>query len=408
MPSKATTPAPPVAHLAAAIVAACAAMIVLRAVAATTTSNWLWGLNTLRYWGPPDAVAVVAFAAAGLVPPVARAIEALLARWGDAWSRRVVVGDALIAGLVAAITWMLRDAVQFTGDFDLRVGALTTVLDLGKLFPQAFPLDSLLNLHFARWLVARGVAPENALQGIGAGVAFTFTIGVARFARGLGCRGAVLPATVLVLVAGGWMPHFAGYEKYGPLLAGLVFAASGFVRLAAGRAGEWELALGTLVCAATHRAGLAVVPASLLAMALAWRAAPAARRTPLMHAGLVLLGGIAALIPLAWHVLTTVDRSVHLPGGAVAQTFETSGEADTLVRIADTLNGLFFLAPLWPAGLVAWWFGRGIYSLADLSEDRTSRICKTSKPNRNRRSQSDVRLPALWNGLAFPHCQGSR
>jgi tetratricopeptide (TPR) repeat protein len=77
-----------------------------------------------------------------------------------------------------------------------------------------------------------------------------------------------------------------------------------------------------------------------------------------LGAGLLTLAGIAALMPLAWHVLATVDRSVHLPGGDVARTFETRGEADVLVRVADTLNGLFFLAPLWPVGLAAWWFGR--------------------------------------------------
>src|SRR5205823_9528037 len=113
-----------------------------------------------------------------------------------------------------------------------------------------------------------------------------------------------LPATVLLLLAGGWLPHFAGYEKYGPLLVGLVFAASGLVRLASREAGAWELAAGTLVAAASHRAGLATVPASLLALALAWRAGPRERRTSVAAASIMTVLGIASLVPLAWHVLT--------------------------------------------------------------------------------------------------------
>lgn len=393
--TKAAVPEPSAPRLAAGIMAACAAMILLRALAAATTTNWLWGVNTLRYWGLWGAAAVALFASLGLLPPVARAIETLLGRWGRAWAGRPVVGDVLAASVVAAITWGMRDGVQFTGDFALRVGSLSTSLDLGKLFPQAFPLDALLHLRFARLLVEQGVSAENTLQGIGAVMAFAFTLGAVRFARGLGCRDAALPATVLVLVAGGWMPHFAGYEKYGPLLVGLVFAASGLVRFAAGRGGEWELALGTIACAATHRAGLAVVPASVLAFALAWRAAPVTRRPMVMLAGLVTLGGIAALMPLAWHVLTTVDRSVHLPGGEVARTFETRGEADALVRVADTLNGLFFLVPLWPVGLVAGWLGRGGRGQPPAADEYPRRIAaeRQSHAGSERRPRLVLMLP---------------
>ena len=147
--TKAAIPEPSAPRLAAGIMAACAAMILLRVLAATTTTNWLWGVNTLRYWGLWGAAAVALFASLGLLPPAARAIEALLGRWGGAWARRPVVGDALAASVVAAITWVMRDGVRFTGDFALRVGSLSTSLDLGKLFPQAVPLDALLHLRFA-------------------------------------------------------------------------------------------------------------------------------------------------------------------------------------------------------------------------------------------------------------------
>ncbi|MEO5617612.1 MAG: hypothetical protein ABIS67_07550, partial [Candidatus Eisenbacteria bacterium] len=104
-------------------------------------------------------------------------------------------------------------------------------------------------------------------------------------------------------------------------------------------------------------------------------------------AGLVTLAGIAALMPLAWHVLTTVDRSVHLPGGEVARTFETRGEADALVRVADTLNGLFFLAPLWPVGLAAWWFGRSGRRRPIAADEHQRRIA----PEKHQRAASEQR-----------------
>jgi hypothetical protein len=188
----ADTAGPPAPHLAAAIIAACAAMLLLRSLSALTTTNWLWGLNTLRYWEPWLAAVMVLVAALGLVPAVARPIESLLGRWGEAWTRRPAAGDAIAAATMAAATWLLRDPVRFTGDFDLRVGSIGTALDLGRLFPQAFPLDDLLHLRFARWLVGLGVPAADALQGIGAAMAFLFVLGAARFARGLGCRGAAL------------------------------------------------------------------------------------------------------------------------------------------------------------------------------------------------------------------------
>ncbi|MEO5617743.1 MAG: hypothetical protein ABIS67_08225, partial [Candidatus Eisenbacteria bacterium] len=96
MPTKAQVSDLSAARLTAGIIAVCAAMILLRALAATTTTNWLWGLNTLRYWGVWGAAAVALFASLGLLPSVARAIEALLGRWGDAWTRRPVLGSIFV------------------------------------------------------------------------------------------------------------------------------------------------------------------------------------------------------------------------------------------------------------------------------------------------------------------------
>ncbi|HTR96341.1 MAG TPA: hypothetical protein VMH61_00420 [Candidatus Acidoferrales bacterium] len=335
--------------------AALALLFALRVAGALSPSNWLWGVNTLRYWPRPLGVAIALLAAAGFVPAVARRIAGTLDALGAAWERAPGRGDALAALAVAALVFALRDPVEFAGDFGLRVGALATTLDPHVLFPQAYPLDALLHFQLAHALVAAGWSPETALQAIGAAMAALFTLGCLRFVRACGARGAAFVAGALVLIAGGYLTHFAGYEKYGPVLAGLAFAAAGAVRLAReGAHGEWELAAGANAAVLTHRVGFAVVPAVLVAFVLAaLRAKEAPRRASVLFAGLTCVLALIALAPFAWHVFTTIDRSVHLPGGEVAKTLGSAGTSDELLRASDTLNALFFLAPLALAGAIA-------------------------------------------------------
>src|SRR5262249_25430828 len=161
-----------------------------------------------------------------------------------------VVADALLAAVAATLAWSFRDSLRLTGDFALRVHSLETKLDLKQLFPQAFPLDVALHLQFPRRLMALGLTADDALAAIGAVMAALFAVGCARFCRGLGARGAGLALGVLLLLAGGWLPHFAGYDKFGPVLVGFAFAASGLVRLWRGTGDGGELGAGLLLAAA--------------------------------------------------------------------------------------------------------------------------------------------------------------
>ena len=55
-----------------AVVAACLA---IRCLATFVPGNWLWGLDTLRVWPMPWAIALALLAAAGFIPAVAQRPE---------------------------------------------------------------------------------------------------------------------------------------------------------------------------------------------------------------------------------------------------------------------------------------------------------------------------------------------
>jgi tetratricopeptide (TPR) repeat protein len=325
---------------------------VLRLGAALVSSNWLWGLDTLRAWPPPAAVALAACAAAGFAPAIAVRLGRALERAGAVWERRRALGDALAAGIVFAVALALRDPVLFVGDAALRAGALSLDVPMARLFPQAFPLDLALNIGLARGLAATGLGPLAALQLVGAALAVVFTLAALAFLRAIEARGAALPAAALVLLGGGHLVHFAGYDKYGPLLVGMALAAAGAARLARDGRGAWTLALGTVIALLATRLGYAVLPPALLAFLLAWRRGT--RRAALFGAaGLTAIVALA-MLPRTLDILVGFDLRVHAPGGAVARSLESPGAPDLAMRLADTLNLSLFLAPLWPAGVLAW------------------------------------------------------
>lgn len=313
------------------------------------SSNWLWGLDTFRWWPAPVTVALFALAAAGFVPKVARALQRGFERLGAAWEARPRAFDLLLGALVGAIVFALRDPVAFVGDLGLRLGALTLDIPMARLFPQAFPLDLALNVHLARALAASGLGPDAALQLVGALVAAGFTLAALAFLRAVGARGALLPPAALALLAGGYLVHFAGYDKYGPLLLGIALAAAGAARLLGDGRGAWTLAAGTAICLLSTRLGFAVLPASLLAFALAARRP--ARPRSLVPAAVACLAVAAAILPRTLAILLEFDRRVHMPGGAVARALESPGAPDLVIRLADAKNLMWFLVPLWPAGL---------------------------------------------------------
>lgn len=331
------------------LLAALAACLALRAAASLSASGWLWGLNTFRDWPSPGPVVLPALAALAFVPAVARAAARPLARLGDALARGGAVTRGLLAAAVAVALFRLRDPILFTGDSGSRVNLISWGVDLRALMPQISPLDLLVNVGGARWLVRAGLPADTAIQAIGALTGAAFTLALLAFLRAAGARGAAWTAAAALLLGGGSLVHLAGYEKYGLLLIGLALAATGVVRLAREGRGAWVLAAGLALALPAHRSAYAVMPAGLWAFAAAWRAAPRERRAGIAGAAAAAAVAALALLPHTVGVLVHYDLGVNVVGSA------TAGRIEPVRQLSNIVNALFLLSPLWPVGAAALW-----------------------------------------------------
>ncbi|MEK7329666.1 MAG: hypothetical protein AAB113_02580, partial [Candidatus Eisenbacteria bacterium] len=118
-----------------------------RAALTFVPGTWFWSLNLHRFLSPVMGWGLWLLAALALVPPLARRVSPMLARWGDALTRRPVSTATAWALGAATLAWLTPDRVRFVGDFLLRQGTVEVVEQPGLLFPQALPLD--LFLHYA-------------------------------------------------------------------------------------------------------------------------------------------------------------------------------------------------------------------------------------------------------------------
>jgi hypothetical protein len=251
---------------------------------------------------------------------------------------------------VAVTLFFLRDPVQFVGDFSLRAGFLARDLPTERLFPQAFPLDVAVNASLPRALMQFGFSPTTALQVVGCATAFLFTWAGIAFVRAAGARQSALPAAALLVLGGGWLVHFAGYNKFGPLLLGWMVAGAGFALMANRGKGLLVFVTGVAVCLLSHRAGFLIVPIAALVLAWAWTSATNLRaRSPIAVAAVLLAILALSMAGRAWNLLFGVDFATHLamPGAA-------AHASPWLLRITDAVNALFFVTPLWPVGIAAY------------------------------------------------------
>jgi len=339
------------------LIVAVGAAFVLRLAACLFPASWAWGLDTLRHWPLAPAVTVAALGLLGLVPPVARVLDRALDRAGSLLERGGRAADLAIAAALGVALFTLRDPVRFTGDFYTRYSQLLLTAQTERIFPQSAPLDRWVNIEGSRALMRTGLGPVESLQAVGAVMGALFGWATLAFLRARGASRGMLAACGLLVLGAGYMPHFAGYDKFGPLLLGLAIAAYGSARLQRDGCGAWALGLGVAMAILGHRSGLALLPAALGVAALAWRAAPDRRgRIELAVAVLVVLAAAAAAMPKAASMLLAADRDYHLPGAQLG----SARAAPSLVReigsrIGNALNLLFMLAPLWPAGLAAAW-----------------------------------------------------
>jgi hypothetical protein len=217
-----------------------------------------------------------------------------------------------------------------------------------------WPAEEFVNYSVPRGLVAAGWSPESALQFVGAMIGALFIFVACRFLRAAGARGAALPAGVLAVCGGALTTHFAGYDKFGPLLLGMALVALGAVYMRRTLAAVWLVATGTALAALSHRSGLLVLPA------VAWLIFDGLRaeRRPhkqaaIIGAGAAIAAVVAVVLPGTIKTLVSVDAVKHMPGGAVAVARGATQTSPLLLKPVHLLNVLLYLVPLWPAGVVA-------------------------------------------------------
>jgi len=377
-PERAAAPAPGDGAAARAALALWVTLVVLalaRAALAFVPSMTGWGLNLQRFLAPAWAWAPWAIAALALVPALARRAVPLAARAGDAIARgRVPAGggwgfDLAAKAFAAVLVLVLPDRVRFVGDFILRQGAIEEAGLPSALFPQALPLDVLLHVTLPAALAGTGLVGANgAARLVGAAEAVLLVTLALAFARALTLRGVPALATAAAVFFGGYLGLYAGYSKANGELALITVTvavlglrvARDAARGPSGAAAPFGLrrdllALGFVlgVGAFLHRSVLGLVPAVVLAFALALRGRPAAWRDPALWVAVALpVAGFAFTLGRIVTTLTRFDPGMHLAspevraqGGLLASMFAGA-------RALDLPNVVVLLAPLAPALLV--------------------------------------------------------
>jgi tetratricopeptide (TPR) repeat protein len=232
---------------------------------------------------------------------------------------------------------------------------------VARVFPQAAPLDRWINIEVPHFLTSQRVTVADAMHLVGAVVGALFTLAALAFLRAAGATRGALVAAAAVVLGGGYMLHFAGYDKFGPLLLGLAIASWGAVRLTRDGGGTWAFGAGIAVCLLAHRSAYALLPAAGTVFFQAWRRAASARaRVHLALAAGLILAAALGLLPRTLHLMQSVDRLQALPGAPQGGgPAGVRGLADLLLRGGDALNLLFLVAPLWIAGAAGAWLARG-------------------------------------------------
>lgn len=339
------------------LLVASAALLAVRILAGLSFSNWLWGVAPERYWPAAGRLALVLLAGIGFLPAIGRPIERRLDRLGGAWERRAVSGDLALAALMGLLFLLLRDPTRFTGDSSLREGILTLPAGAtARLMAYYFPLDRLCNVTLPRLLSQLGMSPATGLQLVGAVLGAAFVFVSMRFLHAAGARRMGLSLAALTLLGAGTLPHFAGYDKLGPLMLGLALAALGAMRLARTGHGIVALVAGAAIAVLAHRSGYLVMPAVAWALGAAFRSARDGKRRVEVALALVCVAvPSAVMVSKAVSVARSLDLATHLPGASVAGARVATGALAPLLHLADALNVIWFLVPVWlPVGLAVW------------------------------------------------------
>jgi tetratricopeptide (TPR) repeat protein len=363
-PEAAADPGPAPAAAAAdlgarAVWVALAGLALARAAAAFVPGTWGWGLDAQRFVAPLPGWTLWALAALALVPALARRLAPGIQRLGDAPARAPAASAAVWAAGAALLAWVLPDRLQHLGDFRLRLtGFETPGVTIATWGHVVLPLDVLLHDRLTRLLHAGlGLGWTDAMRVLGVIEAGALGALASRFAGALGLRGAAAFASTSIVLFGGYLTLFTGYNKafMETCLATLALTVAA-LELLRGRDRLLPLGIAAAAAFAAHRSGLALLPPLALAWARAGRArGPAAGAgRALGIAGIVLpLATLAALAPDMLAAMKRYDGPVFAPpgprGGMLASAF-APGHLLDVANLALQLSPLVIVTP----ALLAW------------------------------------------------------
>lgn len=340
----------------------------LRGLAAVLPGMWLWAANTARFL-PPWGWALWVLSALFLMPAAARRARPVFRTLGVALARRPAT--ILVAMAAAALVLLLPDRTRFVGDFQLRQGSVEESLSVGRLFPQALPLDVFLHYTLPSWAQAVLAIPPNATsRGLGA-IDAALLAGLAiLFARRLGADKEQLPVIAALAGCGAWLALFTGYSKAFAEMAVLTaaIAVAGLDTLRARRS-ALPLALLVSVGLLLHRSGLGFLPAA----AFVFFATRAARREPKAAGWAAAAAPLIALSLVAVPIAKGVGAydAAHFLGREGGEGAGFARAAFSPLHLADVANLMVFLVPLAP--LLALAAGRRRAARAGRGDGRPSR-----------------------------------
>ena len=327
----------------------------LRVLATWSPIPRAWGLDTFRHQPPGWAAGLVLLGALGFLPGAGARIESALDRLGAAWERAGLRADAVVAALVGALLFTLRDPARFVGDAGARYAQLFTHASSTRIFPQATWLDRAVSIELPRAISRLGFPEADAAQAVPALIGAFLTLVLLAFARAAGARRRELPGLAALLLCSAIPIHMAGYGKFGLLLLGIGLIAIGVVLLAREGRGAIVLGAGAALAVLGHRSGYLLAPAVAWALVRGSRSAITAGERRELAIGMALALGAAAIeLPHALAAFAQIDRGAHLSGA-----FTRLGVGGALTAPWSALQTLFYALPAWPAAAAALALARG-------------------------------------------------
>ena len=275
--------------------------------------------------------------------------------------RRLVIPWWVALPTALAAFWVFRERT-WHGDALYKVDLLTTQPLQANPYVWKEPLDSLLEYALSGLVQPVGLGPDLAiaLMSVAAGGVFV----LATWAAATWLAGSTLRRLVVytALLAGGtsllWFGHVENYSWSTAMAFATLALAVGYL---GGRAPLWAVAVAGGAAVSFHPQAAFVLPALLVLLR---------RDRWLRQIVTLVLGGLVVPLLTAGVFWWLKVPPPGLDGGFAGdpQLFWTPMQALAPAQLAEALQNLWLIAPLWPL-----WIGAGVWGLAQsaMRRDRT-------------------------------------